>query len=118
MTEHLDDRHTFTVEWDEDGKGIDRTLAEVEGTLIGYREALPAQKVSEILAREVEEVDPLPAPPREREFRLSEQGGIRFDEVTAEQCGICRHPWHTGICTRQFQAGEHMTECGCETAAP
>lgn len=113
MIEHLDDRHTFTVEWDDDGGPIGNT-GEVD--MIGY-----VENARPMLHQQVAADEPMLAAPdvqkQERGYHLSEQGGIRFDEEVAVTCGICNHPWHQGECPRSIQSGEYVAPCGCMTAA-
>jgi hypothetical protein len=114
MSDHHDKEHSFWVRWDDEGE----PLVEMP-LMLPVPEAKP--NIREVLAAEADEVDPIPEPSPERvqrKYHLSEQGGIRFDEVTADRCGICGHSWHPSPCRVSVVDNGHTFECGCETAAP
>jgi len=138
MSEHLADRHVFTVEWGEDGEGIGRTADEVD--LLGYftapmpstgvsgdglPETIPAGQTLPIaLVDEVVEAEPGETNAKAgvsadgRRWWLNPQtGGIVWEGTKAQRCSICNHPWHEEPCTVPFQPGDYATACGCMTAA-
>ena len=137
MSEHLPDRHVFTVEWDEDGGPLGRTADEVD--LIAFADNVPPLRTM-FLTPNIESVgvsgDGLPetveleeAEPGEtgtvagvsadgRKWWLNPQtGGIVWEQTKTTQCAICAHPWHEEPCTVPFQPGDYATACGCMTAA-
>lgn len=107
MSQHNPEEHSFWIRWTDDGEPLVEmpTVALVRPTL--------DQPISEILAREAQEVDPLPG---ERGYQVVD-GAIRFDEIKSEVCMICGHAWHDEPCTVTIDTGQHRTGCGCETAA-
>lgn len=118
MSDHLPDRHTFTVEWDDEGSPLDRTQDEVD--LLGYLEPTPPAPRRE----PVQTLDPGETEATEgtdshgRRWWLNPQtGGIVWEDQPGERCSICNHAWHTAPCTVPIQPGEYATPCGCMTAA-
>lgn len=132
MADHLDDRHNFLIEWDDDGEPLGETATLPAWVTVNQQEYAPALSVvpgttatAEPPATRVSVAKSVPTPAEqppgppgaEQGWYLSEQGGIKFVEQTAERCGICGHPWHTDICSAMQQLGEHRVECGCSAAA-